>query len=123
MPFTTAQQDRMDKILIEEPDIAVNRLKNIIGSTNWTAVKNYIGVFKREAVTEAETEARHDIIDAFPISLVEPEDANLKALDTLIETASLSVTEAREHLERCNYFLASVMELRKRYEEGHLTVK
>ena len=49
MAFTTAQQDRMDKILIEEPDIAVNRLKNIIGSTNWTAVKNYIGVFKREA--------------------------------------------------------------------------
>jgi len=123
MPFTTAQQDRMDKILMEEPDIAVNRLKNIIGSTNWTAVKNYIGVFKREAVTEATPEARHDIIDAFPISLVEPEDANLKALDTLIESASQSVTEAREHLERCNYFLASVAELRKRYEEGHLTVK
>ena len=119
MAFTTAQQDQMDKILIKEPDIAVNRLKNIIGSTNWTAVKNYIGVFKREA----ETEARHDIIDAFPITLVEPVDANLQALDTLVETASQSVTEAREHLENCNYFLASVVELRKRYEEGQITVK
>ena len=123
MPFTTAQQHRMDSILMEEPDIAVNRLKNIIGSTNWTAVKNYIGIFKSEATTEVMPEARHDIIDAFPYGLEEPEDTILVALDTLIFTANLAVTEARELLERRNVFLAMQLESRKQWLEGYITVK
>ena len=118
MPFTTAQQDLMDRTLKEEPNIPVNSLKRIIGSTNWLGVREYVRLFKSAAITEDMPE----VMD-YPALLGEPEDANLKALDTLMETASQSVTEARERLERCNYFLASVAELRKRYEEGHLTVK
>ena len=91
-------------------------LRDISKAENWRGVVNkYITQWRKE---DAPT-----ILDAFPIHLVEPEDANLKALETLVETASQSVTTAREHLENCNYFLASVVELRKRYEEGQLTVK
>jgi len=122
--FTIAQVDLMNRTLEAEPDIPINTLKRAIGSNNWQAVKDFIGVFKSEAETEVQ-----DSGEEFPMnrlydySMGEPEDINLKALDTLVGTSSQSVTEAREHLERCNYFMSMVVELRKRYEEGHLTVK
>ena len=118
MAFTTAQQDRMDKILIEEPDIAVNRLKNIIGSTNWTAVKNYIGVFKREAVTEAEPEARHDSIEAFPISL-ETEPTNVQMLKAIVAHAQTEEENAIVELNYCVMRLAYAQELLSMELTGH----
>ena len=106
MAFTTAQQDQMDKILIEEPDIAVNRLKNIIGSTNWTAVKNYIGVFKREA----ETEARHDIIDVYPISL-DTESTFIQALREELAKSLIKEEQAIQELNACVLETAYTREL------------
>ena len=128
--FTTAQVDQMNRTLEEEPNIPVDRLKKAIGSSNWQAVKNFIGVCK----SEAETVVRHDSIEAFPMnrlasvaepydySMVQPVDSNLQALEQIIGTANLSVTLAREHLEKCVKFLADVEDIRKRYEEGDLTV-
>ena len=114
MAFTTAQQDLMDRTLKEEPNIPVDRLKNLIGSTNWTAVKNYIGVFKTEAVTEA----RHDSIEAFPISL-ETEPTNVQMLKAIVAHAQTEEENAIVELNYCVMRLAYAQELLSMELTGH----
>ena len=124
--FTTAQRDQMNRTLEVQPDIPVNQLKKEIGSSNWQAVKDFIGKFKSEADTVVP-----DSGDDFPMNrlynysevMEEPEDIILNALDTIILTANLAVTEARELLERRNRFLAMQLESRKQWLEGYITVK
>lgn len=126
MAFTTAQVDLMNRTLEEEPDIKINALRKAIGSSNWQAVKDFIGKFKSEAETVVP-----DSGDDFPMNrlynysevMEEPEDIILNALDTIILTANLAVTEARELLERRNRFLAMQLESRKQWLEGYITVK
>ena len=50
-PLTVAQQDHAASILVKQPDIAVNRLKSIIGATNWIAVNAFKNLFTAESDT------------------------------------------------------------------------
>jgi hypothetical protein len=86
MAFTTAQVDLMERTLEKEPDIAVNRLKTIIGSTNWLAVREYIGLFKSKPPE--------------PVSYPEPFSIGLNTENTHIQMLREMLSDAQAKEEK-----------------------